>query len=102
MRKMKTDIDQGHDRVGQMADSLQRINGEMKRLLDKLPLTDRQDVLRISQLVEEQLKLIRQNTGPASPRSMVFLDNARFSAMHLRRRYQEAVQLGRLRGTRKS
>ena len=98
---MKSEIEKDYDRIRQEADSLLRINGEMKRLLDKMPLTDHRDVLRISQLVEEQFKIIRKNVGPTSPRVKVFLDNARFSAMHLRRRYQEALHGGTLRGTRK-
>lgn len=99
---MKSDIEKDYERVQALADSLTRINREMKRMLEKLPLTDHRDVLRISQLAEKQLQIMRMNVGPSAPRSRVFLDNARFSAMNLRRRYQEALQQGKLRGTRGS
>ena len=99
---MKTDIEKDYERVQQLADSLTRTNREMKRLLDRLPLTDHRDVLRISRLSEEQLKIMRMNVGPATPKARVFLDNARFSAMHLQRRYQEAMHQGKLRGTTRS
>jgi len=77
---------------------LEKANQEVERLLDRLPLTSHREVARLDQLINElfRLTMVTPKTG-IPPRIMIFFDNAKDKASHLRQRYNEALSKGTLR-----
>ena len=72
------------DRIEKATEELKKINNEMRITLNKLPLTHYRDVLRLARIAERQQELIRFSPGPAPASLTVFLENAKFTALHLR------------------
>lgn len=89
----------GKKRIEDATNELKKINKEMRIFLNKLPLTHYRDVLRLSRIAQRQEELIRFSPGPAPPALTVFLENAKFTALHLSRKYREAINDGSIRKT---
>ncbi|MGD8387674.1 MAG: hypothetical protein PVG49_11075 [Desulfobacteraceae bacterium] len=86
-------------RIQETTRKLENTNQEVERLLDRLPLKNHREIARLDQLINELLRLtmVTPKTG-IPPRIMVFFDNAKDKASHLRQRYNEALSKGILRG----
>jgi hypothetical protein len=77
---------------------LEQTNRDVEALLNRLPLKHHTEVARLSELIENQLRLA--SVYPRSqvpPRVLVFFENARDRASTLRQRYYEAIHSGNLR-----
>lgn len=77
---------------------LERVNQEIERLLERLPLDNHGEVARLDQLINEQMRLAdtpRSRLLP--PRVTVFYENAQDRASFLKRRYNQAIRNGELR-----
>ena len=90
----------GHARVEQLIRQLRQTNGEIERILDRLPLSSHQQVTRLAKLAEKQKRLMRATSGTAPEAVRVFLDNAKHSARYLQMRYEDAMKQGTLRKSR--
>ena len=86
-----------HHRVEQLVRELRQTNSEIDRILERLPLSNHQQVTRLANLVEKQKRLMRTSPGTAPESVRVFLDNAKHSARYLQMRYDDAMKKGRLR-----
>lgn len=86
-----------HGRVNKLASELRRTNSEIDSILERLPLSNHQQVSRLAKLSEKQKRLMRSSSGTAPEAVKVFLDNAKHSAQYLQMRYAEAMKNGRLR-----
>lgn len=85
-------------RLRDITRKLERLNQEVERLLERLPLKHHHEVARLNQLVNEQIRLgdtSRQRLLPT--RITVFFENAQDKASFLQRRYNDAVRKGGLR-----
>ncbi len=89
-----------HGNIEKLASELRRINTEIGNVLERLPLSNHQQVARLATLAEKQKRLIRTPSGTAPERVRVFLDNAKHSARYLQMRYADAMKNGRLRKPR--
>ncbi len=87
----------GHHRVEQLVRELRQTNSEIDRILERLPLSNHQQVTRLAKLIEKQKRLIRTSPGTVPESVRVFLDNAKHSARYLQIRYDDAIKKGRLR-----
>lgn len=85
-------------RIQDTTKKLEQSNQEVERLLDRLPLKSHREIARLDQLIHElfRLGMVIPKTG-IPPRIMVFFDNAKDKATHLRQRYNEALSKGALR-----
>jgi len=90
----------GDDRLQRLIRSLQQTNAEIDRLLERLPLSDHQQVTRLAKLFDKQKRLMRTSPGTAPESVRIFLDNAKHSARYLQTRYADAMKKGRLRKSR--
>lgn len=90
-------------RIQETTRKLERSNQEIERLLDRLPLTSHREVAQLDQLINElyRLTMITPKSG-IPPRILVFFDNAKDRASHLRQRYNEALSKGALRAVDES
>ncbi len=86
-----------HHRLEQLARELRQTNSEIDRILERLPLSNHQQVTRLAKLVEKQKRLMRTSPGTAPESARVFLDNAKHSARYLQMRYDDAMKKGKLR-----
>ena len=85
-------------RIQEATRKLEQSNQEVERLLDRLPLKSHREVARLDQLINELFRLTMvPPKGGIPPRIMVFFDNAKDKAAHLRQRYNEALSKGSLR-----
>ena len=85
-------------RVKNSTKKLEKINNEIRLLMNKLPLQNYRDIARMHYLINEQLKLMSVTTGGAVPhRLMLPFDNARHTAIYLRTKYSEAALKGKIR-----
>ena len=87
----------GHIHVEQLVRELRRINSEMNRILERLPLSNHQQVTQLARLSEKQKRLIRASPGMAPEAVKVFLDNEKHSARYIQMRYEDAMKKGKLR-----
>ncbi|MCP3955266.1 MAG: hypothetical protein GY697_24055 [Desulfobacterales bacterium] len=90
----------GHKRVAQLTRKLRQANSEIDRILERLPLSNHQQVTHLAKLVEKQKRLVRSSPGTAPESAIVFLDNAKHSARYLQMRYNDAMKKGKLRKSR--
>jgi hypothetical protein len=98
MNRLTEDSDPEIFRIETVTRELERVNGDIDSLLSKLPLPHYGDVARLHTLIDTQLRLVSiVPRRKLPPRVMVFLDNAKDFARHLRSRYFEAVMNGRVR-----
>jgi len=84
-------------RVEQLARELRRINSEMNKILERLPLSNHQQVSHLARISEKQKRLIRTSPGTAPEAVKVFLDNEKHSARYLQMRYEDAMKSEKLR-----
>ena len=69
-------------------------------ILDRLPLKDQREVVRLNNLIEEQEKLVRARLkGHVPVRIQIFNDNERYRANHLRKRFIDAQRRNKIRAT---
>jgi hypothetical protein len=87
----------GHQRLEQLIRELRQTNSEMGRLLERLPLSNHEQVTRLTKLVDKQKRLMRTSAGTAPAAVAVFLDNEKHAARYLQMRYEDAMKRGRLR-----
>lgn len=87
----------GHIHVEKLVRELRRINSEMTRILERLPLSNHQQVTQLTRLSEKQKRLVRASPGTAPEAVKVFLDNEKHSARYIQMRYEDAMKRGRLR-----
>ena len=97
MKKEKSEIHPGKKRIEAATKELKKINKEMRIFLNKLPLTNYRDILRLSRVAHRQEELIRFSPGPAPPALTVFLENAKYTALHLSKKYWGAMNDGLIR-----
>jgi len=86
-----------HERVEKLIRELRRINQEMDRILERLPLSSHKQVTKLTRLSEKQKRLVRTSPGTAPEAVKVFLDNEKHSARYIQMRYEDAMKRGRLR-----
>lgn len=78
--------------------ALKKVNKSVLYYLDRLPLKDQRDVVKLNNLIEEQEKLVRVRLKGRVPlRVEIFNDNERYRANHLGRRFREAHRRERIR-----
>jgi len=78
--------------------AIKKVNKSVLYYLDRLPLKDQRDVVKLNSLIEEQEKLVRVRLkGHVPLRVEIFNDNERYRANHLRRRFREAQRRDRVR-----
>ena len=78
--------------------ALRKANRSVLYYLDRLPLKDQKDVVKLNNLIEEQEKLVRVRLkGHVPLRVEIFNDNERYRANHLRRRFRDAQRRDRIR-----
>ena len=87
----------GRPQIEKLTRELQQTNAEIERVLERLPLSNHDQVARLGNLVARQKRLMRTSPGTAPAAAGVFLDNARHSARYLQMRYADAKKNGRLR-----
>ena len=90
----------GHHRVEQLVRELRKTNSEIDRILERLPLSNHEQVTRLAKLVDKQKRLMRTSPGTTPESVRVFLDNAKHSARYLQMRYDDAIKKGKLRKSR--
>lgn len=77
---------------------LEKVNNEIRLLMNKLPLKNYHEIARMHRLINEQMKLMSITTGGTVPaRLMLPFDNARNTAVYLRTKYSEASIKGKIR-----
>ncbi len=77
---------------------LKKVNKRILYYLDRLPLADQRDVVKLNDLIENQERIVRVPIPGAVPlRTSIFNDNERYRANHLRRRFREAQRKDRIR-----
>ncbi len=77
---------------------LKSVNKKVKYFLDRLPLRNQNDVVKLTRLIEEQEKLVRVKTKGQVPLGIVFLnDNEKYRARHLSIRFRDAYRRGKIR-----
>lgn len=86
-----------HQRIEQLTRELRQTNAEVDRILDRIPLSNHEQVTRLANLVEKQKRLMRTSPGTAPAAVAVFLDNEKHAARYLQMRYEDAKKKGRLR-----
>jgi len=86
-----------HRRVKQLTRDLRQTNSEIHRILERMPLSNHQQVTRLAKLIEKQKRLMRTPPGTSPEAVRVFLDNEKHSARYLQMRYENAMKKGRLR-----
>ena len=78
--------------------ALTKANKRVLYYLDRLPLKDQKDVVKLNNLIEEQEKLVRVRLKGHVPLMVeIFNDNERHRANHLRRRFRDAQRRDRIR-----
>ncbi|MBW1840893.1 MAG: hypothetical protein JRI75_03765 [Deltaproteobacteria bacterium] len=78
--------------------ALRDVNKKIRYYLDRLPLKDQKDVVKLNRFLDEQEKLVRARLkGRVPVRVEIFNDNERYRANHLRRRFRDAERRGRIR-----
>jgi hypothetical protein len=98
MVKKSTDEKTAIRLCNQNTDALKQVNKKILYYLDRLPLADQRDVVKLNALVEEQEKLLRVPLQVAVPLGVsIFNDNERYRANHLGRRFREAQRKDRIR-----
>ena len=81
-------------------EALKKVNKKMLYILDRLPLKDQREVVKLNNLIKEQERLVRVRIKGRVPlRIEVFNDNERYKANHLRRRFIEAQRRNKIRAT---
>ena len=86
-----------HHRVAKLIRELRQTNSKIDRILERLPLSNHEQVSRLAKLVEEQKRFMRTSPGMTPTSVRVFLDNAKHSARYLQMRYTDAKKKGKLR-----
>ena len=86
-----------HDRVEKLIRELRQTNLEMTKILERLPLSNHKQVIKLTRLSEKQKRLVRASPGTAPEAVKVFLDNEKHSARYIQMRYEDAMKRGRLR-----
>ena len=86
-----------YERAQQLINKLTRTNSEIRRIMDRLPLSDHKQVARLAILFEEQERLVLISAKTPHEHVNVLLDNAKHSARYLQRRYADAMKKGALR-----
>ncbi len=77
---------------------LKKANKKILYFLDRLPLVDQHDVVKLNRLIDELEQLMRIPIKVGVPlRIGIFNDNERYRANHLRRRFIEAQRKDRIR-----
>ena len=99
MRRQSEEPDK-NIRVKQLVRELRRINSEMKKILDRLPLSNHQQVIQLIRLSEKQKRIVRTSPGTVPEAVKVFLDNEKHSARYIQMRYQNAIKEEKLRKPR--
>ncbi len=85
-------------RLREITQKLERVNRDVERLLERLPLNHHNEVARLNQLINEQMRLTDMRRRRSLPsRVTVFFENAQDRASFLQRRYNEAIRKGELR-----
>ena len=78
--------------------ALKTVNKRILYYLDRLPLADQRDVVKLNDFIEEQERIVRVPINVAVPlRTRIFNDNERYRANHLRKRFREAQRKDRIR-----
>lgn len=81
-------------------EALKKVNKKILYILDRLPLKDQKEVVKLNNLFEEQERLVRVRIKGRVPlRIEIFNDNERYRANHLRRRFIEAQRRNKIRET---
>jgi len=81
-------------------EALKKVNKKILYILDRLPLKDQREVVKLNNLFEEQERLVRVRIKGRVPlRIEIFNDNERYRANHLRRRFIEAQRRNKIRET---
>jgi len=74
-------------------DALKKVNQQILKLLDRLPLEKQSDVVALNRLMADQERLIRVTFGGKIPcRIEVFNDNERYRACILKQRFADAYR----------
>lgn len=98
MVKKSTDEKNATRLCDENTDALKKVNKRILYYLDRIPLADQRDVVKLNDLVEEQESLVRTPIQVAVPlRISIFNDNERYRANHLGRRFREAQRKDRIR-----
>lgn len=98
MAKTSTDVKTAIRLCNENTDALKKVNKRILFYLDRLPLADQRDVIKLNNLIEEQEILVRVPTQLTVPlRTSIFNDNERYRANHLGRRFREAQRKDRIR-----
>lgn len=84
-------------RVERLVRELRRINSEMNRILERLPLSNHQQVTQLIRLSEKQKSIVRTSPGTVPEAVKVFLDNEKHSARYIQMRYKNAMKEEKLR-----
>ncbi len=83
--------------------ALRKVNKQILSLLDRLPLRDQRDVVKLHNLIDEQEKQVKVRIkGQVPLRIEIFNDNERYRANHLRRRFVEAQRKNKIRAIKYS
>lgn len=78
--------------------AFKRVNQKIIYYLDRLPLEKQEDIVALTELLDEQERLFRVRFSEKIPcRVSVFNDNERYRACHLRNRFQDAYHRGKIR-----
>ena len=79
-------------------EALKKVNKQILFLLDRLPLKDQREVVKLNNLIDEQERHVRVRIKGRVPlRIEVFNDNERYRANHLRRRFIDAQRRNKIR-----
>ena len=98
MDKKPTDEKTAIRLCNQNTGALKQVNKKILYYLDRLPLADQRDVVKLNDLIKEQESLIRVPLQVTVPlRISIFNDNERYRANHLGRRFREAQRKDRIR-----
>ena len=85
-------------KIKQNTRQLEKINYDLRLLLNKMPLRHHADIARMHRLINEQQRLMSIRTGGIVPaRYLLPFDNARHTAVFLRTKYATALTQGKLR-----
>ena len=86
------------NKIKQNTRQLEKINNDIRLLLNKMPLKHYAEIARMHRLISEQQRLMSLRTGGIVPaRFMLPFDNARHTAVFLRSKYSAALTQGKLR-----
>jgi len=97
VRKREISISSVHSYI-KNTDALKKVNKRILNFIDRLPLDDQRDIVKLHRLIEEQEKLVRVRLkGHVPLRITVFNENERYRSIHLRKRFRFAKRCDKIK-----